>query len=327
MGKAILNNLQVFTNEIISNSVVENHNFILTNVMLVALLLVSLALTFYNQGTTVHKVLGLLLVSIFVVFIWILHTQFLFIYIVYILAFISAVLMLFLSVVLMLPISALSSTNSKRAYSPAVLLFNQYINFLEISPSVITEVVVWTTICSFVIKQLKTKVPVNSNFIFSMFSNDLIQKYQKTRFSSKISNLLIILFLNFECLFTSFYKNTCAVIEGVYTYTIALFKSTLYITAEFLVQKSPTFIFKTVLDTVFQTYLFLNAVLLLVVAFNREKIIYVPQLTDLTLDSTQGINQLKSLLYGDFSAFLILSTVILLIALLGAAVMTRTKRT
>lgn len=72
-------NLQVFTNEIPSYSVVENHNFILINAMLIILLLVSLVLMFYNQGTTVHTVLSLLLTSIFAISIWILHTQFLFV--------------------------------------------------------------------------------------------------------------------------------------------------------------------------------------------------------------------------------------------------------
>lgn len=83
----------------------------LASTVLTILTVLSLALTFYANGTTVHKVLGLLLVSVFVVFLWILQTQFLFIYVVYIMAFISAVLMLFLSVVLMLPISTLTSRN------------------------------------------------------------------------------------------------------------------------------------------------------------------------------------------------------------------------
>jgi NADH:ubiquinone oxidoreductase subunit 6 (subunit J) len=41
--------------------------------------------------------------------------------------------------------------------------------------------------------------------------------------------------------------------------------------------------------------------------------------------SIQGIGSIKELLYGDFSLFLLFSTIVLLVALLGAAVMTRKK--
>lgn len=63
-----------------------------------------------------------------------LQTQFLFIYVVYIMAFISAVLMLFLSVVLMLPISALTlsgpTIKSRRAHTSVIPVLS-----LTIDPS------------------------------------------------------------------------------------------------------------------------------------------------------------------------------------------------
>jgi NADH:ubiquinone oxidoreductase subunit 6 (subunit J) len=42
-------------------------------------------------------------------------------------------------------------------------------------------------------------------------------------------------------------------------------------------------------------------------------------------DTIQGIGGIKELLYADFSLFLIFSTVVLLVALFGAAIMTRKK--
>ena len=80
-------------------------------IFFVGLLLLMLFATFRNKSSPTHKVLALLLVSIITVLFWINETHFLFIYLVYILAFIGAVLMLFLSVVLMLPISTISSTS------------------------------------------------------------------------------------------------------------------------------------------------------------------------------------------------------------------------
>jgi hypothetical protein len=54
------NNEPLKTTEMLSISFVST--------VLTLLILASLVLTFYSSGTTVHKVLGLLLVSIFVVF-------------------------------------------------------------------------------------------------------------------------------------------------------------------------------------------------------------------------------------------------------------------
>ena len=58
----------------------------------------------------IYKVLNLAVLSVFVVALWAYLTDVTFIYIVYILTFVSAVVMLFLSVVLMLPSSAIAVT-------------------------------------------------------------------------------------------------------------------------------------------------------------------------------------------------------------------------
>lgn len=65
----------------------------------------SLLLQVVRYGSIVTRVFALLLLTFSVVLMWVSQTAVLFVYLVYILAFISAVLMLFLSVVLMLPIN------------------------------------------------------------------------------------------------------------------------------------------------------------------------------------------------------------------------------
>jgi NADH:ubiquinone oxidoreductase subunit 6 (subunit J) len=59
----------------------------------------------------VYRIFNLINLSLLIIGLWSYSTDFIFIYIVYILAFIGAVLMLFLSVVLMLPSSVISNTN------------------------------------------------------------------------------------------------------------------------------------------------------------------------------------------------------------------------
>lgn len=326
MFKTPLINLQFFLTEILPTSVVENHNLFFVNFMLITLLLASLGLTFHNKGTTVHKVLGLLLVSIFVVFIWILHTQFLFIYIVYILAFISAVLMLFLSVVLMLPISALSSTNSKRVSTTAMLIFNQYTTLSEISSSIVIETAVCGTLCLLLFKYFKNQWFSSSNSFMNELNVNSIQKHQITHFSTKTSNLLTIFLLNCKFLVKNACKNTCTLFKMTYLSTIVVLKNVGHVCIELLLRVHILYISKLMLDVGLQTYLFLSVFLALTAAFCNKKIVYSQQLSNATMDSTQGISQLKFMLYGDYSMFLIFSTVVLLIALLGAAVMTRTKR-
>lgn len=52
----------------LSTKTVEAYDTSFVSSVLLLLILSSLVLTFHNKGTTVHKVLGLLLLSIFVVF-------------------------------------------------------------------------------------------------------------------------------------------------------------------------------------------------------------------------------------------------------------------
>jgi hypothetical protein len=77
------------------------------------------------------------------------------------------------------------------------------------------------------------------------------------------------------------------------------------------------------LDIAQQTYIFiailLPFVLVTITPYNKN-MVTIP-----TFNSIQGIGGIKELLYGDFSLFLILSTLVLLVALLGAAIMTRKK--
>ena len=67
----------------------------------------------------IYKVLNLAVLSVFAVALWAYLTDVTFIYVVYILTFVSAVVMLFLSVVLMLPSSAIAVT--KRNSMPGLL--------------------------------------------------------------------------------------------------------------------------------------------------------------------------------------------------------------
>jgi hypothetical protein len=70
----------------------------------------------------IYKVLNLAVLSVFVVALWAYLTDVTFIYVVYILTFVSAVVMLFLSVVLMLPSSALAVP--KRASLPPMFVIS-----------------------------------------------------------------------------------------------------------------------------------------------------------------------------------------------------------
>lgn len=65
----------------------------------------------------IYKVLNLAVLSVFVVALWAYLTDVTFIYVVYILTFVSAVVMLFLSVVLMLPSSAIAVTKRNGTFT------------------------------------------------------------------------------------------------------------------------------------------------------------------------------------------------------------------
>lgn len=310
-----------------TNVALFNTSFV--SLLLLLLLLASLVLTFHSKGTTVHKVLGLLLVSIFVVFLWILQTQFLFIYVVYIMAFISAVLMLFLSVVLMLPISTLTAKN---IFSPSktssILMLSQFSQTSELSTLPITMILLNGFVMLFIIhtllkfflhsKKLYTEqfeafdlslTPISSSLANILFSHHFNNK----NYLGKIYKFLIII--------TVIFTNE---IKYIYLQTRNFF----FIALQFLYKTIviPINLFKVVFDVILQTYLFSSVFLSLSVSFLSKQLTLNFKAAELNNEIVQGIGQLKTLLYGSFSSFLIFSTVVLLVALLGAAVMTRSKR-
>jgi NADH:ubiquinone oxidoreductase subunit 6 (subunit J) len=316
----------------------ESNNILLVSLILLILLLGSLVLTFHAKGTTVHKVLGLLLVSIFVVFLWTLQTQFLFIYIVYILAFISAVLMLFLSVVLMLPISTLTTKSFKN--SPVLLVvFTQY-SFVEFSAIllaislILLTIFVSYTVYLFVMlhggiskyskwfDKLYNEAATEESNTFWVKIKDLLNEYKL--FKNVVVNYLVkITYIALKVLFT--------LVMSVYTYCLSTKQSIhklIYLFSEFLLNSHYVVNenFKQLIDVVLQSYLFINVILGLLVLHIHKQFQPLFNATELSLELHQGIGQLKTLLYGDFSLFLIFSTIVLLVALLGAAVMTRSKR-
>ena len=321
-----------------STTLPESNNILLVSLILLILLLGSLVLTFHTKGTTVHKVLGLLLVSIFVVFIWTLQTQFLFIYIVYILAFISAVLMLFLSVVLMLPISTLTTKSFKN--SPVLLVaFTQY-SFVELSaifPSIflilLTIFVSYTVYLQVMMHggiskyskwfdKLYSEVIVEEPNTFWSKTKALLKEYRLSK-NVVVSYLAKITYIALKAFFT--------LVMSVYTYYLATkysIRKLIYLFSEFLLSSHYVVSenFKQLIDVVLQSYLFINVILGLLVLHVHKQFQPSFSATELNLELNQGIGQLKALLYGDFSLFLIFSTVVLLVALLGAAVMTRSKR-
>lgn len=409
MFSSVISSLTYSSNVFIdlSTKTVEAYDTSFVSSVLLLLILFSLVLTFHSKGTTVHKVLGLLLLSIFVVFLWILQTQFLFIYIVYILAFISAVLMLFLSVVLMLPISTLTSknlsTDKKSSYS-AVLLCLQDLP----TETIVVATLVIVALFYFVYVALQYKNYLNSllkpelnsllcltNLTKTLYdlhqyawfrfrpeslprtfyqsklenqfylidtaytyptikeshlnkTNQLYKKYIQTVgliwaysvhylqlklsknttaislfFNSMAHNLLmaIIYFWTLTDLFLRLMLNAAAC-------TYLAIRETVMACFMFLSIKlsTPNGTNKIIIDTLVQTYLFVSIVGSLVVALAIkqtwfENVVHAPN-----LELSQGLGQIKALLYGNFSSFLLISTIVLLVALLGAAVMTRSKR-
>lgn len=311
-----------------NNVAVFNTSFV--SILLLLLLLASLVLTFHSKGTTVHKVLGLLLTSIFVVFLWILQTQFLFIYIVYIMAFISAVLMLFLSVVLMLPISTLTSKNvatTSKILNISVL--SQFSQMSEVSTLPIEMFLFNSLVMLYFAYKLWTKFSVQSKDVHtelfeafelyqipftSQLTTVLFQHYNANKnFLEKIYKFLIMAVV----IFTN-------EIKFIYLHT----RNFLFITLQFLCKTIiiPINVFKVTADIILQTYLFSSVFLSLSISFLSKQLTPSFKAIELNIEIVQGIGQLKTLLYGDFSLFLIFSTVVLLVALLGAAVMTRSKR-
>ena len=78
-------------------------------VFLLMWLLILLSLVLNLLNSLIYRVINLAALSVLVVGCWACVTDFTVLYIVYILAFVGAVIMLFLSIVLMLPASAIAS--------------------------------------------------------------------------------------------------------------------------------------------------------------------------------------------------------------------------
>lgn len=361
----------------ISNVFVGTTDVTFSSFVLFSLLLVSLGLTFHNKGTTVHKVLGLLLTSIFVVFLWILQSQFLFIYVVYILAFISAVLMLFLSVVLMLPISTLTSKNilidKKNKFNFIAIVFSSenYTSFGIAAIFILTAAYLVFLYNKFnpyfakktykdLVEYSKYYFKVNNqispnNYFFNkainntsmgtmnnIFNSNMLllnpgnsvvnliyQKYMQFGFkvwnlaslqNSNIVGYFILLVTVLDLSVNLTLKSIFSIFKNLQSYTqvsIQLTKINLIL---------PQNTFKTLCDIFVQTYLFISVVLSMMSLFLHKQILLTNNVNALHNETLQGLGQLKILLYGDFSLFLLFSTFVLLIALLGAAVMTRSKR-
>lgn len=310
-------------------------NIILTtvtyvNYILILLIFIALVFTFHAKGTTVHKVLGLLLVSIFVVFLWILQTQFLFIYLVYILAFISAVLMLFLSVVLMLPISTFTHSSfsvkiKKNSFIGYFLLsidtnfFTKYIFFVFIILGIIYTLIHYYT-------------EVKANLVPSQIYSIIRKK--RLRLKKKIA----LLFTHICTLFWSYLKPIRIFIvqmtgffnEGKisinkdhifsFSYWTLIIKYNFKLTILTLYKLKKPF-----LETILQLFLYINVLLTVIISLFIKQT-WFTEMIDTSFELSQGLGQLKTYLYGDYSLFLIFSTVVLLVSLFGDAVMTRSTK-
>lgn len=346
-------NLNVFyssINNAVNYKTIEMLDISFVSTVLTLLIVMSLILTFYSGGTTVHKVLGLLLVSIFVVFLWVLQTQFLFIYIVYIMAFISAVLMLFLSVVLMLPISTLTSknysTDSKRTYNfaPLMLILNDLIphnvtclNYLLFSLLLAIGAIVTITLYSkfqsiFAFsstrESLKTLLGLgNEEILLSQ-----INRFLKSAVFNQINTFTV---LEIEEFYINFILRSSPVFHFIFWYLLF----TYIITISFFINliKQPYVYLKACLnfygvtnkhwlETLIQTMLYSTVIVSIVALLTTKQDWFTTSVNSLSIDTSLGLSQIKELLYGDYSYFLIYSTIVLLVALLGAAIMTRNKR-
>jgi len=104
--------------------------------LLYSFIVLSLLATFFHNS--IYKVLNLGVMSILVAGLWGYTTDLSFIYVVYILAFVGAVIMLFLSVILMLPSSAISSSRATinilllQSTDTFVFKFGNFFHFLAL---------------------------------------------------------------------------------------------------------------------------------------------------------------------------------------------------
>jgi len=257
------------TAEKLGESMVPNTSYYVFTVLAV-LTLLSLWGTYYSYSNPIHKVLALLLVSILTVMLWMWETPFLFIYIVYILAFIGAVLMLFLSVVLMLPISSIHYRNSPLLLLTTTTLvpsdpllkppfFDETVGSCWAMPEAAEVLEPWFVMYIVVI------ISVYAWMFKVVVAKGVWQSRDKDKFKLEFGNVVecAMQLIWFAC--TVF----CAVPVSLVTDSAPLSR---------------------------------------------------------TPDTQGGLENIKSLLYENFSPFLIISTMVLLVALIGAAIMTRNKK-
>ena len=359
----LLNTLSISVSNIYMSKTIEMLNISLASTILTLLVITSLVLTFYSNGTTVHKVLGLLLVSIFVVFLWVLQTQFLFIYIVYIMAFISAVLMLFLSVVLMLPISTLTSTHkltdSKNSYNVIWLFLAQPVHNSDLASVLmnLSNVIIFLFFLLVIFFITNKYLKKNLNKVLYPFTNNK----ELVKFLTGRGDFVMVDFAYFKAewflrLLSSVGVNKSLTESILYFYSMSLlrdhkprhilthilfwFLAFILMFLSFIFNKivvSPRSYLKVlftlyninikhVSEVMIQSYLYLSILIYMISLLTIKQDWFANIVNLLDFDDSLGLSQIKTLLYGDYSYFLIFSTVVLLVALLGAAVMTRSKR-
>jgi len=358
----------------------QDNNFVF--ILLVFIISLSLISQFYSKASPVHKVIALLLLSVLAVFLWTHETQFLFIYLVYILAFVGAVLILFLSVVLILPISTTNSVSSFMLLVSGVQPYNKcdlvslrpaslsspsnysivdsilshklsiillFIIFIFIYHAILKFVddimifdksnfKVWLEQFSFVLTARCSGENLTSFFSHNVVvTNPLLKVWGQTdlnsdtpfRFLNQESKLLALL-SQFSKGFASILERVLnqlavigTIIYGFFRY--AVYTSAYQLTFGLLSKGSYSVISnlftKHLTECLVSFYLAINLFILVVPSTASS-------LAEGFLFDTNfsGLSELRSLLYDNFGWFLLLSTIVLLVALLGVAVMTRNKK-
>jgi NADH:ubiquinone oxidoreductase subunit 6 (subunit J) len=244
-------------------------------------------------------------------------------------AFISAVLMLFLSVVLMLPISTLTSKNvSNTSKISSFVILSQFSQESELLTLPIETALVSGFVTLYFIYLLLTKLYLqNKNVylkqfeVFEFSHNPLMLRLVNVLYSSHVSKNYFGQIYEFLITIVVIVTNE---VKLLYLQTRSFF----FIMTQFLLKTIiiPATMFKVFVDVAVQTYLFSSVFLSLSISFISKQLMFNIKAAELNIEIVQGIGQLKTLLYGNFSLFLIFSTIVLLVALLGAAVMTRSKR-
>lgn len=236
------------------------------------------------------------------------QTQFLFIYLVYILAFISAVLMLFLSVVLMLPISTLNNNINKNYIYPLFSVeFLEYFTletiFLLIIFYNLLYVVNKNFLYSFIKKLIHTD---NFNNGYVIINNYILNKYKLSTTSFIFHfNYLTYKFIN---IVTTISKLSFNSLVRYFYYFLFVFSNNYNINKQKFI------------DVIVQLYLFINMFLIIILSQISVNSIQTSVIVE---EKVLGLGVLKDLLYNQYPAFLIISTTVLLVALIGAAIMTK----